>query len=523
MKVTIAKKITAGFLLIIVISVIFASAVLKGINAVNNRVDAVVKQYWLVSDAVKEIHICFLEKSHVHSMILEGRIGEAKKYWGHADKEFINQLSRLKNSTLSFSGIITQLESINNEFNITKTRLISAYEQAESGAQGGVLRDGTEAPIQVQALRTSAAMREVNKIIETMHPLFIQLEKTITSEKLAAVKQSYQDVINAKMSLVVFTVVIFLLAIGLSIIITRNITTPVTSLVSMTDAVAKGDLTGVIISKSADEIGMLAKSFGLMLKNLREILTKTQGAATQIATSSNQILAASQQQAAGAREQSAAVSETTAASKELLKSAEQVGESVNRVSQVATHAMAGMGDIKNIIDKTGQIITSLSEKSQKISKITELIDDVADQTNLLAVNASIEAARAGEEGRGFTVVADEIRKLADSTTKSTKDITALIEIIQHEMSNAIMAMEETVNSVNQEMALSQESADRAKEIAMSATQQIRGSEQIVDAMANIDEAMKQIAAGAYQTQDAVKQLTELGQELKETTGKFKLD
>lgn len=244
------------------------------------------------------------------------------------------------------------------------------------------------------------------------------------------------------------------------------------------------------------------------------IAGKIQNAVNQITSAGTEILAASQQQSASAREQSSAVAETTSAATELSKSAEQIGENIRRVAQIANHALAGMAKIKEGIGKTGEKITSLNEKSKEIGKITELINDVADQTNLLAVNAAIEAARAGEQGRGFTVVADEIRKLADSTAKSTKDITALIEIIQHEMTNAIMSMEESVSNVNEEVKLSQESAESAKEISMSATQQVSGSKQIADAMTNINDAMKEIASGAQQAQVAAKQMTELAAELK---------
>jgi methyl-accepting chemotaxis protein len=323
----------------------------------------------------------------------------------------------------------------------------------------------------------------------------------------------------------ILAVLIFLSALIVTIvssIVSKRITDPIKMLSAAAGRISSGDLSVSVQAKGEDEIGQLAVSFNLMTESLATLVTKLNSSVSQITSASSEILAATQQQAAGAREQSAAVSETTAASKELSKSAEQVGESVKRVLEVANHALSGMAKIKGTIGKTGQIITSLNEKSQKIGKITEVIDDVADQTNLLAVNAAIEAARAGEQGRGFTVVADEIRKLADSTAKSTKDITALIEVIQHEMSNAIMSMETSIVSVDEESKLSQESAERSEEIAMSATQQISGSKQIAEAMSNVDEAMKQIAVSAQQSQVAVKQLADLGKELKSAAERFKL-
>ena len=271
----------------------------------------------------------------------------------------------------------------------------------------------------------------------------------------------------------------------------------------------------------AISIGTIIFSFVLtivimlvVLGAINKVIAKLTDATGRITSSGSEILAAAQQQASGAREQSSAVAETTSAAKELSATSDQVGDSIKRVSQAATHALSGMSKIKEAIARTSTMITSLGEKSQQIGKITELIDDVADQTNLLAVNASIEAARAGEQGRGFTVVADEIRKLADSTAKSTKDITGLIELIQHEMSNSIMSMETSVTSIDEEAKLAQQTAESAKEITMSVTQQISGSKQIADAMTNIDEAMKQIAAGAQQSQAAVKILTDLAGELK---------
>jgi methyl-accepting chemotaxis protein len=320
----------------------------------------------------------------------------------------------------------------------------------------------------------------------------------------------------------VIAAAVFLIGVLFTIAIIRSIVIPLKALMQAAEFVAAADLSHTVKAISNDEIGDLATSFSDMITGLRAIVAKLQEATGQITSAGNEILAASQQQASAAREQSSAVTETTAAAKELSATSESVGESIKKVAQVAAHAMAGMSKIKESIDKTNGMLNSLGEKSQKIGKITELIDDVADQTNLLAVNASIEAARAGEQGRGFTVVADEIRKLADSTAKSTKDITSLIELIQHEMSNAIMSMETSIQNVDEEARLAQQTTEKSKEIAMTTHQQISGAKQISEAMMNIDETMKQVAAGAQQSQVSVKQLTALAGELKAIASKFKL-
>jgi methyl-accepting chemotaxis protein len=461
MKLTLIKKMIIGFISIIVIFVIVSFVGIRGMQVIKEQMTSVTHELWPAADATMEMHISFLQKEFAHSSYLEGKLEEGKERWEEAEELFQDELVKLRKTGIVNETTLGKFSTLNAKLNRSGEEFIKIYQNTTGSESDKYL-----------ALLHSQAMKDFEKAADTMTPMFAELEQATIEGTNTAVSSSDRLLIKNRVTLFVFGIIALLAVIFIA---------------------------------------------SVLLIGITRVVTQLSAAVSQITSSGNEIQAASQQQAAGAREQSAAVSETSSAAKELSQSAEQVGESTKRVSEVATHSLAGMSKIKDTMDETGKIITSLSEKSQKIGKITELIDDIADQTNLLAVNASIEAARAGEQGKGFTVVADEIRKLADSTAKSTKDITALVEIIQHEMSNAIMSMESSVTSVNEESKLAQESAERAKEISMSTNQQISGSKQIADAMGNIDEAMKQIAAGAQQTQTAVTQLTQLGTELKQLT------
>jgi len=316
-----------------------------------------------------------------------------------------------------------------------------------------------------------------------------------------------------------------LLFVGLAVfgwLTASRMTLPITHLMDAVRRLDAGDLTIAIRTDGHDETACLGQSLQNVVERVKDIVMNSDQTADRIAAVRSEILSSCEQQACSARQQSSAVSETTSAAAQLSKTSEQIGDNIKTISQMANHVLTGMEKIKEATDQTNRILTSLNEKSKQIGNITELIDDVADQTNLLAVNASIEAARAGEQGRGFTVVADQISKLADSTAKSTKDITSLVEMIQHEMSNAIIAMEQSLVSVEEEIQLAKDSASRSQEIAMSANQQISGSRQIAEAMTSIDETMKQIVYGAQCSADSASQLVGLADELKSSMSRFKI-
>ena len=335
------------------------------------------------------------------------------------------------------------------------------------------------------------------------------------------VHDNFQEAMQNRAALLAACVCVVLVGI-LAVRVANSVVKPIRELSKATNELAKGDLSITYEVTGEGEIGKLADGLTTLIGTLGFILVRVKEAAKEISVVSSQILAGSEEQAASATQQSSAISQTTASAQELSLSAEQITENIGMVTETANHSLAGMAKIKESTQNTGERTASLSEKSQQIGKITELIDDVADQTNLLAVNAAIEAARAGEQGRGFTVVADEIRKLADSTAKSTQDITSLIEIIQREVAAADTSMQESMRSVEEEVQLAEESARKAKEISMSSTQQMGASRQIAEAMSGINEAMKQGAEVSVQSSESATRLTELASQLKDVAETYSL-
>jgi len=505
MRMTIGKKLGAGFGAVILLTLLLGGASYWTIGQLHERID----------DAMSNMETASL---------LELRISDHLRWMNALSDQFILNIpfekeldphrckfgqwyDSFKSDDLEMSRILASIDEPHKKLHAAGAKIKTIFQ--EGGGQNPQIKDIYSNEAQPAAKEVQEKIGEVASILKSTVESDIKKQYAIT-----------RIVFSAMIATMLLTVI---LAVAIAILVSRSITRPVAVILNVMRKVGGGDLTqNMAETKARDEIGDLAEGFRNMITGFRAILLKLQEATSRIASSGSEILATTHEQVTAAREQSSAVAETTSATKELSMTSEQVGESIKKVAQVSAHALAGMAKIKETTARTNLMLASLGEKSQKIGKIAELIDDVANQTNLLAVNASIEAARAGDQGRGFTVVADEIRNLADSTARSTKDITALIELIQHEMSNAIMSMEQSVQNVDEEARLAQQTTEKAKEIAMSTHQQVGGSKQIAQAMMSIDDAMKQIVTGAQQSQTEAKQLTELAADLKQMTSKFKL-
>jgi PAS domain S-box-containing protein len=253
-----------------------------------------------------------------------------------------------------------------------------------------------------------------------------------------------------------------------------------------------------------------------MVKHIRD-------AGFQISTSSAQISAAAEEQATGAAGQSSAISQVTTTIEELDTTATRIAKNAENVARIAGDTLAGMQEINAKVNDTARKILSLGEKSQSIGNITKLIDDISDQTNLLALNAAIEAARAGEVGRGFAVVAQEVRKLAERSSESTEEIRQVINEIQGETNSTIMSIEGSTKWVKKGLEMVEETVKSAKEISVATQQQKFASDQVVQAMREIDSVTKQFVSSTRQAAESAAQLSTLSEELKSGIADFKLE
>ncbi len=302
---------------------------------------------------------------------------------------------------------------------------------------------------------------------------------------------------------------------------------------------------------SGDEIGKAGEALNRMKNNLRQIIHSIAGTASHVASASEQISSSATQQAESAEIQKDQAVQVAAAMQEMSSTVISVSDSCNKAADAARQAAetARMGGsivegtltkmrvIAESVGATAKKMEDLGKSSDQIGRIIGVIDDIADQTNLLALNAAIEAARAGEQGRGFAVVADEVRKLAERTTTATKEIAHMIKNIQDETRAAVAAMETGTKQVQEGVTSTSKAGDSLRaiiqmseqvggmitEIATAATQQSSTTEQVNMNIDQISKLVKESAIGAQQSATACQDLSSLALDLQTMVGKFKLD
>jgi methyl-accepting chemotaxis protein len=338
-----------------------------------------------------------------------------------------------------------------------------------------------------------------------------------------------------------------------SLLIARSIIRPLRTVVSRLRDIAEGeaDLTKRVDQDRRDELGELGKWFNVFVGNMQTILSQVRSSSNDVAAAATQIAASAEEMARGMEQQSSQVAQIGTAMQKMSESVVEVarksqdatgkadlaGQQATQGGEAVGQTIAGMESINAAVTSGAQSVGELGKRGEQIGEIIKVINDIADQTNLLALNAAIEAARAGEHGRGFAVVADEVRKLAERTQKATEEVAGSIRAIQDETQTAVDRMQtgtkqveagvERAHSAGNTLRTIVQSAGEVaamvRGIAATSEQQSAASEQISRNLEAITSVTREANAGADQASQAATELSKKSEQLRTLVSRFKLE
>jgi methyl-accepting chemotaxis protein len=381
-----------------------------------------------------------------------------------------------------------------------------------------------------------------------------------TTEQITKSVQDRTEIERAQLDAAIRTTVAALvaatfisMAIGcvVAVAVSRRMSGTVRSLADRAKQISEGDLRGAaVLATSADELGQLADGFNVMLGNLRDLTGQILSVSENVNSATSQISSSAKQQATSTREQAATVQEITSTMQEISQSGAQIVAKAKEVAAVAEHASAStksgldavqstnrtMESIREQVEEVAENIVALSEKTQAVGDIISTVNEIAEQSNLLALNATIEAAEAGQEGNRFSVVAGEMKNLADQAKECTINVRKILGEIQKAINTSVMLTEEAVkrvesgkqqadvseNVIRQISSTTDESIQAFQQIIAATNQQQVGLEQVARGMQDIDEAAQQTATSTGQLEQAAVSLSAMSHQLRTAVANYKV-
>jgi methyl-accepting chemotaxis protein WspA len=394
-------------------------------------------------------------------------------------------------------------------------------------------------------------------LTDQLVPAYQKLQGTIQAEvddnnsaTEEATRRIKEAVSRAQSGLVMSLVVGFLLALASGYLLVQAINRPLTRLVGAMEVMSGGDFSQELKLTHSGEFGVLSSGLNLVASSLKEMIQRVQKSGLQVNTSATEIAATSREQLSTASQVAATTSEIGATSKEISTTSKELVQTIKEITEVAerTAVLAGSGQtglarmkstMHQVMEASASInarLGALSEKAGNIETVVTTITKVADQTNLLSLNAAIEAEKAGDYGRGFSVVATEIRRLADQTAGATGDIEQMVKEMQSAVAAGVMGMDkfseevrrgaEVVQQVSEELSQIiqhvQTLTPNFEAVSEGMQSQSQGAQQISDALSQLSEASKQTVDSLRQSNTAIELLNEAARGLQDGVARFTL-